>query len=368
MTGASLDLDIRMPLAGFALQVHEAVPLRGITAILGPSGSGKSTLLRIIAGLEPGATGRVAAFGETWQDVAPEGMRFVPPHRRGVGMVFQDTRLFPHLTVAGNLRYAATRARGLGGPEETDIVARFDLGPLLDRRPARLSGGERSRVAIARALLAAPRLLLMDEPLASLDEARKGEILPYLERLRDNARVPVIYVSHAMAEVARLADHIVVLQDGAVRASRPAAELLADPAAVPIIGPREAGAILSARVVAQDDDGLTRLAVSGGELFLPHIAAPVGAHLRVRIPAQDVLIALDRPQGISALNILPGTIVAVKDGAGPGAVVQIRCGEELILARLTRRSSAALALAPGMACYAIVKSVAVAQGDVGAGH
>jgi molybdate transport system ATP-binding protein len=357
----ALAIDIRFAIGGFALEVAQAIPLAGVTALFGQSGSGKSTLLRVIAGLERGGRGRVAFGAETWQDAR----RFVPPERRGVAVVFQDTRLFPHLSVRGNLDFARRRARGLGGPALDEVVAAFDLGPLLDRRPAALSGGEASRVAIARALLSAPRLLLLDEPLAALDEAKKAEIMPYLERLRDARGVPIVYVSHALAEVARLADGMVVLRGGRVVRSGPAAEVLSDPEAVPSLGVREAGALVSGRVLRHHADGLSEIAVSAGSLLLPRLGAAPGAAVRVRIEAQDVMLAREEPRRISALNVLPGTVAALRRGEGPGVVVQLRCGADLVLARITRRSADALALAPGVPCWAVIKTMAVAQWDIG---
>ncbi|MEQ9123869.1 MAG: TOBE domain-containing protein, partial [Alphaproteobacteria bacterium] len=240
------------------------------------------------------------------------------------------------------------------------------IGPLLARRPGALSGGEKQRVAIGRALLSRPALLLMDEPLAALDEARKAEILPYLERLRDETEIPILYVSHAMAEVARLATTVVALEAGRVVRAGPAVEVLSDPDAVPALGVREAGAVVAGRVLAHHDDGLTEIGVSAGSLFLPRIAAAPGASVRVRIEAQDVMLALTRPEGISALNILPATVTAVRRGPGPGVVAQLQAGEDRLLVRITRRSADALGVAPGLACYGVVKSVAVAQGDIGA--
>jgi molybdate transport system ATP-binding protein len=258
--GMALTVDVQLRYQGFNLAVAQDFSLSGVTGLFGPSGAGKSTLLRIIAGLETRAVGRVAMGAEIWQ----EGDRALPPHRRGVGYVFQDTRLFPHLSVRGNLDYALRRAQGLGGPGMSEIVDALDLGALLGRRPAEISGGEKQRAAIGRALLGAPKILLMDEPLAALDEARKAEILPYLERLCDHARVPIIYVSHAVAEVARLARDMVVLRAGRVLRAGPATQVLSDPEAVPMVGSREAGAVIEARIVAQHDDGLTELAVSAG--------------------------------------------------------------------------------------------------------
>ena len=357
----ALDVDITHGFGGFQLAVKHRFAAGGITAVFGRSGSGKSTLLRVIAGLEPGAAGRVALDDEVWQG----GARFLKPEARGAGMVFQDARLFGHLSVAGNLAFAAKRAAGLGGPGVENIARDFDLLALMHRKPHGLSGGERQRVALARALLSAPRVLLLDEPLAALDDARKAEILPYLERLRDSKDMPILYVSHSMAEVARIATGIVVMQAGRVLRSGTVADVLSDPAAVPDLGVRDAGAVLSARVIAHHADGLTELAVSQGALLLPRFDATIGAVVRVRIPAQDVILALQRPEGISALNILPVVIASVFQGDGPGAAIGLQSGDDRLLARVTRRSADALGLVEGMACYAVVKSVAVAQGDVG---
>ena len=360
MAGIAVKADLAFH--GFRLRVDETFPARGLTAVFGPSGCGKSTLLRIIAGLENGAVGHVSFGDETWQDEA----RFMAPHKRGVGYVFQDARLFAHLNVAGNLRYAQKRAHRAGrSPDAARIMDALGLEGMLERRPAGLSGGERQRVAIGRALMSAPRLLLLDEPLSALDDSRKDAILPFIEQVRDRMNVPMIYVSHSVSEVARLADTIAVMNEGAIVRSGPATEVLADPETLPGMGVREAGAILTARIISQHEDGLTELSVAGGKLFLPGVAAAAGQQLRVRISAQDVIIAKERPENISALNILKATVAKVHFGEGPGAAVQLDLGGECLLARVTRRSAHALGLEPGMACYAIVKSVAVARGDVG---
>lgn len=358
----SLRFDITLAYPDFALKVAGALPERGLTVLFGPSGSGKSSLLRVLAGLERGAEGRVSFGVEVWQD----GRRFLPPHLRNAGYVFQDARLFPHLDVAGNLAYAARRARKRGAaPDITRVAEALDLGPLLHRPVSALSGGQRQRVAIGRALLSAPRVLLMDEPLSALDGAARAAILPHIEALRDVAGVPILYVTHSASELARLADRVMIVRDGRLEREGPLAEVLADPGAIPALGVREAGAVLPAVLVSQTEDGLSVLSISGGELLLPRVEAAPGARLRVRIHAHEVIVARTRPEAISALNILPAVVTQVRLGEGPGAAVQLRIGEDLILARLTRRSAAALALAPGAACFAIVKSVAVAQGDVG---
>jgi len=356
-----LQVNVQLGFAGFALEVVQDFALSGVTAIFGRSGSGKSTLLRIIAGLETRATGRVSMAGDIWQ----EGALCLPPEKRGVGYVFQDTRLFAHLSVRGNLEFALKRARGMGGPGLEDVVGALDLGPLLNRRPIALSGGEKQRVAIGRALLTAPKILLMDEPLAALDEARKAEILPYLERLRDTGGVPILYVSHAVAEVSRLAQNIVVLHAGRVIRAGSAQAVFADPGSAPMFGVRDVGAYLTARIAAQESDGLTRLDTSAGPLLLPRIDAAIGTALRVRIHAQDVILSRARPVGLSALNILSATVTELRLGDGGGALVQVRAGDDLLLARITQRSAILLELAEGSQVFAILKSVAVARDDIG---
>jgi molybdate transport system ATP-binding protein len=353
-----MTLEIRLSHAfpGFGLEIDLSAPA-GLTCLFGRSGSGKTTIINAVAGLLRPDRAEIRLDGLALHDLAP--------HRRRVGYVFQDARLFPHLTVAQNLTYAARIRRQT--PRAFDrVVALLGVGGLLDRRPAPLSGGERQRVAIGRALLSDPRLLLMDEPLAALDDARKAEILPYIEALRDQFGLPILYVSHSLAEVARLATSIAVIEAGRLVAFGPAARLLSDPETAPLLGLRDAGAILTARIAAQDADGLTRLETGAGPLWLPQVTGEVGRSLRVRITAQDVMLSLTRPEGLSALNVLPATIRQVRTGAGPGALVQLDLGGQDLLARVTRRSADALGLQPGMQLFAVVKSVSVAQGDVGA--
>jgi molybdate transport system ATP-binding protein len=340
---------------GFALDVDLDLPGSGVTALFGQSGCGKTTLLRCIAGLERGA-GRLIVNGETWQDDA----RFMPTHQRPLGYVFQDARLFAHLDVARNLDFGLRRSRGAATVKRDAIIELLGLGPLLDRVPERLSGGEQQRVAIARALLAAPRLLLMDEPLASLDHARKQEFLPWLERLRDELDIPLIYVSHAPDEVARLADHIVVMDAGRAVAQGPLAETLAR-IDLPIKLGEDAGAVFAATVAERDAEWhLARVEFDGGELWVRDNGTPLGRQVRVRILARDVSIANSRHDDVSIMNLLPATVVAHAAEDHPSQVlVQLRVGGTLLLGRLTRRSAQRLDLAPGRAVWVQIKAVAV---------
>ena len=344
---------------GFALDVDLDLPGRGVTALFGQSGCGKTTLLRCIAGLERG-TGLLAVNGETWQDDA----HFVPTHQRALGYVFQDARLFAHLDVRRNLDYGAKRAfrrtASADSSRRDAIVDLLGLGPLLDRLPSRLSGGEQQRVAIARALLTEPRLLLMDEPLAALDHARKQEFLPWLERLREELDIPLIYVSHAPDEVARLADHIVVMDAGRAVAQGPLAETLAR-VDLPITLGEDAGAVFEATVVARDAEWhLARVAFDGGELRVRDNGTPLGRRVRVRVLARDVSIASSRHDDVSILNLLPATIVAHAAEAHPSQLlVQLRVGATLLLARLTRYSAQRLDLAPGREVWVQIKAVAL---------
>ncbi|EAR50089.1 molybdate ABC transporter, ATP-binding protein [Oceanicola granulosus HTCC2516] len=358
----SLSVALAHRFGGFALDVAFEAPA-GITVLFGRSGSGKSTIVDAVAGLLRPELGRVALDGRVLLDTAA-GIA-LPPHRRRLGYVFQDGRLFPHLTVRQNLGYGRRFApRPAPAAEMARVVEMLGLGPLLERRPGRLSGGEKQRVAIGRALLASPDMILADEPLAALDEARKAEILPYFERLRDEVAIPVLYVSHSAAEVARLATTVVALSDGRVVGQGPALEVLGDPMVTPT-GVRDVGAVLEARLVAHHPDGLSELEAGGLPLLLPRVAGAAGRRLRVRIAAQDVILSRARPEGLSALNILPGTVDAIRPGDGPGALVSLRTPAGTLLARVTRRSAQALGLAPGVACHAVVKTVAIAPGDVG---
>ena len=331
----------------------------GLTALFGRSGSGKTSVVDIIAGLVRPQHGRVVIDGTVLVDTAQN--LFVPAHRRRVGYVFQEARLFPHLTVRQNLvfgRCFTPRRERRASFEE--VVALLDVGSLLDRRPGRLSGGEKQRVAIGRALLASPRLLLMDEPLAALDAERKAEILPFIERLRDKARIPILYVSHSLAEVARLATTVVLLAEGRVAAVGPVTAVLGR------VGPGtdaarfERSAVIEARVARHEGSaGLSRLAASIGEIAVPRLDLAPGTALRLRIRARDVILATDRPHGISALNLLPGRIATLDQGTGPVREIEVALGTGSLLARVTQHSVAALGLVPGREVYAVIKSVAI---------
>ncbi len=353
-----LSVETRVRYSGFELHFSHDFQLEGVTALFGPSGAGKSTVLRVLAGLEPGATGRIQFEGEIWLD--NESGDAVPAHRRGVGYVFQDARLFTHLDVRGNLHYAHRRAcRGGNGAGFSDVVDALDLGPLLHRETDALSGGERQRVAIGRALLMRPRLLLLDEPLAAMDAARKGEILPYIERLPDDFDIPAIYVSHSVDEVARLADRIVVMSAGRVAAAGPAVEVLERPDLQHLTGHFEAGAVIDARVVEHDRDfRLTRVEFCGQPILMPMVDLPLGEVIRLRIRARDVALATRRPEAVSVRNAIKGTLVEIMEEPETAfAEVFIDAGGALLRARVTRKAVADLGLSSGMPIFALVKGV-----------
>lgn len=345
---------------GFSLVVDEQLPGRGVTALFGHSGSGKTTLLRCIAGLERAPKGRLVFQGDVWQD----DHAWLPTHHRPLGYVFQEASLFPHLTVQGNLRYGQKRSRSqVAADRRVGLEQAIDLlgiAPLLERKPERLSGGERQRVAIARALAVSPRLLLMDEPLAALDHQRKQEILPYLERLHDALSIPVLYVSHAPDEVARLADHLVVMDAGRVLASGPLTETLAR-LDLPIRLGEDAGVVLDAVVAEHDRQWhLARVEFPGGCLWVRDLGHPMGQGVRVRILARDVSIARAPVTGTSIQNSLPAIVSALREDDHPSlCLVRLDLGGVPLLARLTQRSAAELALAPGLPVWAQIKAVAL---------
>lgn len=349
---------VKLQHSGFELNVNLDVAGRGVTALFGPSGSGKTSCLRAIAGLEPRARGFVAVNGEVWQDDAKG--QFVPVHLRALGYVFQDANLFPHLSVAKNLAYGMTRvpqAQRRVAPDQA--VALLGIGHLMDRQPLTLSGGERQRVAIARALATSPRILLMDEPLAALDASRKAEVLPYLEKLHRELDIPMLYVSHALDEVARLADHLVLLDKGRVTASGPAGELLTR-LDLSIAHGDTAGAVLTATVLSHDAaDHLTTAHFAGGTITVPQQSAAIGSPLRIRVQARDVSLTLERQSGTSILNILAATVTALSPDSPGQVMVALDASGCPLLARVTTRSANALGLVPGLALYVQIKGVAI---------
>lgn len=343
---------------GFTLDVDLDLPGRGVTALFGPSGSGKTTLLRALAGLEHHGSGVLQVRGTIWQD--SERGFFLPTWQRPIGYVFQEASLFAHLSVRANLHYGYRRVKGQSPVSLEPIVALLGIGPLLDRRPERLSGGERQRVAIARALATGPELLLMDEPLAALDLQRKNEILPWLERLRDELAIPMIYVSHSPDEVARLAGHLVLLAEGRVIASGGLRETLAR-LDLPTAFSDDAGVVIEARVAEHDPTWhLTRLDFSGGSVVVARRPETPGRRLRFRVHARDVSLTLTRAEGTSIANLLPVIVTDMASADTPAHVlIRLDAGGTPLLARITRRSQAYLNLAPGKALWAQIKAVAL---------
>ncbi|QNM94664.1 molybdenum ABC transporter ATP-binding protein [Chitinimonas koreensis] len=355
----SVEADFTLALGAFRLEAALALPARGVSVLFGPSGSGKTSLLRCIAGLEPAARGRLAVSGETWQDSA-RGV-FLPPHRRGIGMVFQEASLFPHLDVRRNLEYGLRRIEaGARRVSRDRAIELLGIGALLARRPDRLSGGERQRVAIARALLTSPQLLLLDEPLSALDYRRKQDILPYLDRLHRELDLPMIYVTHATDELSRLADHLVLLDQGRVVAQGALSDTLSRLDLPPVFDD-EIGVVLEATVLEVDAHyQLARLAFAGGELRAPAGEARAGERCRVRIPARDVSLARSEQHDASILNRLPAVVTAVGPAAHPAhALVRLDLAGATLVARITRLSLDTLAIAPGERVWAQIKSVAL---------
>ena len=355
------DIEVRLDLqrTDFNLSVDLHLPGRGIAVLFGPSGSGKTTLLRCVAGLEPAARGLVRIGAQTWQDDG-HGIR-LPVWRRALGYVFQEASLFAHLNVRRNLEYGLRRAQsGSDAASLANAVRLLGIEPLLARPVTHLSGGERQRVAIARALATAPRLLLLDEPLAAIDPARRQEILPWLERLRDELRIPMLYVTHAADEVARLADQLIVLDAGRIRDAGPAAEILSALDSPLVIGD-DAGTLLQARIAARDAAWhLLRADFPGGSFWIRDGGQALGTAVRLRVLARDIGIQLQEPVDTSVQNHLPAVVDAIAEAADPSqALVRLQCGATPLLARVTRRAVHALQLAPGKPVWAMVKAVAV---------
>lgn len=357
--------DLRLSYPGFALDVALRLPGRGVSVLLGPSGCGKTTVLRALAGLCR-AQGRVALNGDVWQDDQARPARFVPTHQRPIGYVFQEASLFAHLSVQGNLDYGRQRVpTAQQRVSLDDAVDLLGIGHLMGRRPDHLSGGERQRVAIARALLTSPLLLLMDEPLSALDAARKAEILPYLERLNVQAGVPMVYVTHALDEAARLADHLVLMASGRVQASGPATALFAR-LDLPLSQLDEAAAVLDATLIEHDAAyGQSCVSVAGVPLWLGLSLMPLGSQVRVRVLARDVSVALSRAVDSSIVNILPATVAHIRADGSDTMTLSLRLGDVAdpqaahLMARLTRRSVETLKLQIGQRVYAQIKGAAL---------
>ena len=353
-----LELDIAVERAGFELIVRQAIALEGITALYGPSAAGKTTLLRVIAGLEQRARGLVVFDGTVWQ----RGEARMPAHARGVGYVFQDARLFDHLTVEGNLRFAerhgGRRAARKSAIELSAVVRELDLSPLLPRRPDSLSAGEQQRVAIGRALLTGPRLLLMDEPLSALDIGRKREIVPVLERLPEVFGVPVLYVTHNVDEVARLASDMLLMKAGRIVASGHVADVLERLDLDDLTGGRDPGAVLHVRVEA-GRPGAAALRLTEQLLHVPVARAGVGMPLRIRIHARDVALATERPRGLSIRNVLQARILRIDSDEPVYADVLLEVDGQHLRSRITRDALEDLKLEPGQPVFALIKSVAL---------
>ena len=359
-----LSVALRHSFPDFTLDVAFKAP-PGVTVLFGQSGSGKTTGMRAVAGLITPKEGRITLGDQTLLDTGTR--QSLPPNKRQLGYIFQDDRLFPHLTVKQNLTYGTRFAKSRTGPSLGRIADLLGLEDLLTRRPANLSGGEKQRVAIGRALLARPGLILADEPLASLDAPRKAEILPYFERLQAEIDTPILYVTHSVSELTRLARHVVVLQKGRVVQSGPVSEVMSNPAGLGD-STRDLGSLLKARVRIHHADGLTELDASGTPLFLPALDRAPGDSVRLRVAAHDVILSPDRPEGLSALNFLEGRGRSLRAMDGSGFLVSLDTPAGKCLARITARSAKALGLTEGTTCYAVIKSVAIAPDQIGTGE
>ncbi|MGO1117388.1 molybdenum ABC transporter ATP-binding protein [Rhodovibrionaceae bacterium A322] len=361
------EISVQKQLGAFQLSVTAQLPLQGLTAVFGRSGCGKTSLINMIAGLITPDSGRIQV-GETLLFDSDAGIDLKPEERR-LGYVFQESRLFPHLSVRDNLLYGFKRTR----PQDRkihldDIVDLLGIAELLTRRPHRLSGGEKQRVALGRALLSNPAALLMDEPLAALDHQRKEEVLPFIERLRDHFGLPILYVSHSMEEIMRLADSMMLISEGSMIAQGTVEELTSRLDLRPLTGRYEAGSVISARITAQDSDyGMTALSFSGGQLMVPKLDQAVGTDLRLRVRAKDVSLALTPPQDTSIQNILKGRIIERGEEMGAQVDILLDVGGTTLWSRVTKRSLAELGLERGSEVYALVKAAAIDRHSLGQG-
>lgn len=357
-----IKVQIRHTLPGnqpFELDVDLNIPVNGVTAVFGPSGSGKTTFLRCIAGLEKGAQSHVQVGDELWQS----DRRFVPVHQRQMGYVFQEASLFSHLTARDNIQYAIKRAsKPIPQGQLEDITRILGIQDILGRKPEGLSGGERQRVAIARAILSQPKILLMDEPLSSLDNERKEDVLPYLEDLHHTLDIPVLYVTHDLQEVTRLADHLVILERGKITHSG-SVEQVATESGLFAKEKAQCSSLIDGQLTEFDEQWhLTRFVFEGGELWLSGVKAILPASCRLRIMARDISLSTTSQSNTSIVNHLKGHIVSIRDTAEPALqLVDIRCGEYNLVARVTRRSIHTLQLVAGMHIFAHIKAAAVVR-------
>ena len=361
-----LKIKVERRFGDFHLQVDQMFFGEGITALFGPSGCGKSTLLRITAGLEKQAKGEVSFGANQWQGAD----QFTPAWQRGIGFVFQEPRLFPHLNVAGNLAYAANRSATIRSDITRDnVISALELAPLLTRRVTALSGGEKQRVAIGRALLTKPSLILMDEPLSALDMKRRAAILPLIRSLPDLFGLPVIYVTHAIDEVAQIADRIALMKDGRIHAEGPLEAILENPQLDDLTGRFEAGVVLEAEIAGHDlGFQLTTLTSHGHQLAMPLVSLAVGEKVRLRIRARDVALATEIPLGLSIRNVLPVEIISISaNGDTAFAELVLAFGNTKLRSRITRASVAELGLNEGQKVYALVKSIAFDRRGLGSG-
>ena len=359
----TIEVDVTHRLGAFTLDVSFVSGGR-LTALFGQSGSGKTSVVNVISGLIRPDRGRIVVDGTTLVDTGRS--IFVPTWQRRVGYVFQEGRLLPHLTVRQNLMFGRWfRLAEQHKISLEDVVGLLGIGDLLQRRPGALSGGEKQRVAIGRALLSSPRMLLMDEPLAALDEARKDEIQPYIEKLRDEYEIPIVYVSHSLKEVSRLANTVVVLRDGRLVAVGDPAEVLSRAELVPHEALDEAGALIEARITEHDIAfGLTTLETKAGPMRVPYLDLPIGTTVRVRLRARDVMVANAAPVGLSALNLFPGKVIELRKSGETDVEVDIDCSGVKVAARLTRKSVETLGLVRAMPVYAILKAVTMDKGTL----
>jgi molybdate transport system ATP-binding protein len=357
-----LSLHLQFTAGAFRLEIAEDLELTPITALFGPSGSGKTTLLRIIAGLERSADGRLRLGADTWQDDAA-GV-FLPAHARRVGYVFQDGRLFPHLNVRRNLLFSPRRGLPSSAISFDGVIAALDLGGLLERSPRSLSGGEQQRVAMGRALLTDPQLMLMDEPLSAMDAPRKAEIIPYIERLANEFRVPTLYVTHSIEEVSRLASSMILLADGRLAAFGTVSDVLERVDLWPVTGRDTAGTLVTARIESTEN-GMTNLDVGGQRLRIPAIAGNPGQTVRFRTLAREIAIATRNPSGLSIRNSLRAEIVNIEFVESVFAEILLQIGDQRLLAEITREAADDLELVRGQTVFALIKSVAIDRSLLG---